>query len=185
MVSDWLPKPDIYLSSGESRIIFLPEQFSICQYPPKISAINVKKQSRARLLLAHPVLYILKIRKTYGTFWKPPFQNQPKSVRLQATYGNLHYLRKWFRQRNLSNLSSLNLPPYTTAYLLILYLQSTYPKIANLIHIDTLTWYTSILYIVCKTLRCFKGGTCERFAIDVIQISTTRRTGFNWCGTVG
>jgi len=54
--------------SGESRIIFLPERSSICQYPPKISAINIKKQSRARLLLAHPVLYILKIQKTYGTF---------------------------------------------------------------------------------------------------------------------
>ena len=33
------------LFSGESRIIFLPERSSICQYPPKISAIN--KQSRA------------------------------------------------------------------------------------------------------------------------------------------
>jgi len=55
-------------TSGESRIIFLPERSSICQYPPKISAINIKKQSRARLLLAHPVLYILKIEKTYGTF---------------------------------------------------------------------------------------------------------------------
>jgi len=68
--------------SGESRIIFLPERSSICQYRLKLSAINVKQQSRARLLLTHPVLYILKIRKTYGAFWKPPFQNQPKSVRL-------------------------------------------------------------------------------------------------------
>jgi len=50
-------------SSGESRIIFLPERSSICQYRPKISAKNIKKQSRARLLLAHPVLYILKIQK--------------------------------------------------------------------------------------------------------------------------
>jgi len=121
--------------SGESRIIFFPERSSICQYPPKISAINIKKQSRARLLLAHPVLYILKIQKTYGTFWKPPFQNQPKSVRRKATCGNLHYLRKWFRQCNMSNLSSLNLIPDTIAYLLILYLQSAYPKIANLIQI--------------------------------------------------
>jgi len=56
------------------------------------------------------------------------------------------------------------------AYLLILYLQSTYPKIANLIQ---------ILYIVCRALGCIKGGSCDRFAIDVIQISTTRRTGFN------
>ena len=122
------------------------------------------------------MLYILKIQKTYGTFWKEPFQNQPKSVRLQATYGNLHYLRKWFRQCNLSNLSSLNITPHTIAYLLILYLQSKYPKIANLIH---------ILYIVCRALGCFKGGSCERFAIDDIQTSTTRRTGFNWCEAVG
>jgi len=161
--------------SGESRIIFLAERSSICQYPPKISAINIKKQSRARPLLAHPVLYILKIQKN-GTFWKPPFQNQPKSVRRKATYGNLHYFRKWFRQCNLSNLSSLNLTPHTIAYLLILYLQSTHPKIGNLIQ---------ILYIVCMALRCFKGGSCERFAIDVIQISTTRRTGFNWLEAVG
>ena len=70
------------LNSGESRIIFLGERSSICQYPCKISAINVKKQSRARLLLTYPVLYILKIQKTYSAFWKPPFQNQPKSVRL-------------------------------------------------------------------------------------------------------
>ena len=74
-----------HLPSGESRIIFLPEWSSICQYPPKISAINVNKQSRAGLLLAHPVSYILKIQKTYGTFWKPPFQNQPKSVRLSES----------------------------------------------------------------------------------------------------
>jgi len=58
----------------------------------------------------------------------------------------------------------------TSHYLLILYLQSTYPKIANLI---------LMLYIVCRALGCFKGGSCERFAIDVIQISTTRRVGFN------
>ena len=161
------------LGSGESRIIFLPERSSICQYPPKISAINVKKQSRARLLLAHPVLYISKMQKTYGTFWKSPFQNQPKNVRLQATYGNLHYLRKWFRQ---CNLSSLNSTPHIIAFLLLLYLQSTHPKIANLMQ---------ILYIVCRALGCIKGGSCERFEIDVIQISTTRRTGLNWCEAEG
>jgi len=54
--------------SGESRTIVLPERSSICQNPCKISAINVKKQSRACLLLTHPVLYILKIKKTYGAF---------------------------------------------------------------------------------------------------------------------
>jgi len=58
----------------------------------------------------------------------------------------LHYLRKWFRQYNLS---SLNLTPHTIAYLLILYLQSIYPKIANLIR---------VLYIVCRALGCFKGA---------------------------
>jgi len=68
-----LPSSCRPISSGKSRIIFLLERSSICQYPPKISAINIKKQSRACLLLAHPVLYILKIQKTYGTFWKPPF----------------------------------------------------------------------------------------------------------------
>jgi len=66
--------------SGESRTIFLPERSSICQYPPKISAINIKKQSRARLLLAHPVLYILKIQKTHGPFWKPPFKINQKAL---------------------------------------------------------------------------------------------------------
>ena len=40
-------------------------------------------------------------------------------------------------------MSSLNLTPRTIAYLLILYLQSTYLKIANLIQ---------ILYIVCRAL---------------------------------
>ena len=166
------PRKMCLFFNGESRIIFLPEGSSICQYPCKISAINIKKQSRARLLLTHPVLYILKIRKRYGAFWKPPFQNQPKSVRLYAMYDNLHYRRKWFRQ---CNLSCLNLTPHTIAYFQILYLQFTYPKIANLIQ---------ILYIVCKALGCFKGGSCEKFAIDVIQISTTRRTGFNWCETL-
>ena len=70
----------------------------------------------------------------------------------------------------LENLSSLNLTPHTIAYLPILYVQSTYPKIANLMQ---------IVYIVCRALGCFEGGSCERFAINVIQISTTRRSGFN------
>jgi len=43
-------------------------------------SLIVKKQSRARLLLVHPVLYILKPQKIYCTFWKQPFKNQPKSV---------------------------------------------------------------------------------------------------------
>jgi len=53
------------LISDESRIIFLPERSSICQYRPKISAIIAEKQSRTRLLFAHPVavLYILKTQK--------------------------------------------------------------------------------------------------------------------------
>jgi len=48
-------------TSDESRIIFLPERSSICHYPPKNSAMIVK--TRARLLLVHPVLYILKTQK--------------------------------------------------------------------------------------------------------------------------
>ena len=55
------------LVSGESRMIFLPERSSICQYRPEISAIIVKTQSRARLVLAHPVLYIVKTQKMYCT----------------------------------------------------------------------------------------------------------------------
>ena len=147
-------------SCGESRIIFLSERSSICQCPCKVSAINIKKQTRTRLLLAHPVLRILKIQKKRTVH----SENHRFKINQKA-----FYLRNWFRQ---CNLSSLNLTPHTIAYLLILYLQSTYPKIANLIQ---------ILYIVCRALGCIKGGSCERLAIDVIQISTARRTGFNWC----
>jgi len=70
----------IVKTSGESRIIFLPERSSIYQYRPEISAIIVKKQSRTRLLFAHPLLYILKTQKMYCAFRKYPFQNQAKSV---------------------------------------------------------------------------------------------------------
>ena len=42
----------------------------------------------------------------------------------------------------------------TSYYLLILYLHFTYPKIENLVQ---------ILYIVCRALGCFKGGSCEKF----------------------
>jgi len=58
----------IIIISGESRIIFLPERSSIYQYRPEISAIIVKKQSRTRLLFAHPLLYILKTQKMYCAF---------------------------------------------------------------------------------------------------------------------
>jgi len=44
----------------------------------------------------------------------------------------------------------------TSYYLLILYLQFTNPKIANL---------RQILYIVCRALGCFKGGSCEKFDV--------------------
>ena len=40
---------------------------------PEISAMIVKKQSRARLLSAHPVLHIVKTQKMYCKFWKQPF----------------------------------------------------------------------------------------------------------------
>jgi len=43
------------IHSGESRIIFLPERSSIFQCPPKLSAISIKKQSRARFFW--PTLY--------------------------------------------------------------------------------------------------------------------------------
>ena len=64
----------------------------------------------------------------------------------------------------------------TSYYLLILYLQFTYPKIANLIQIH---------YIVCSALGISKGALVKSLMFDVIQISTTRRTGFNWCGALG
>jgi len=58
----------------------------------------------------------------------------------------------------------------TSYYLLILHLQFTYPNIENLIE---------ILYIVSRALGCFKGALLKGLMFDVIQISTTRRTGFN------
>ena len=57
------PFPHVF-TCGESRIIFLPERFSICQYRPETSAIIVKTQSRARLVLANPVLYIVNPQKS-------------------------------------------------------------------------------------------------------------------------
>jgi len=41
-------------------------------------------------------------------------------------------------------------------YMQILYLQSNYPKIANLIQ---------ILYIAFRALGCFKGVSCEKFDV--------------------
>ena len=88
--------------SGESRIIFLPERSSICQYGPEISAIIVKTQSRARLVLAHPVLYIVKTQK--NVLYKH-FENNYVKINkkaLWATFGNLNNPRKWVWQWNLS-----------------------------------------------------------------------------------
>jgi len=75
--------------SGESRIIFLPEWSSICPYRPEISAIIVKTQSRACLVLAHPVLYIVKKQKNvlYKHFENNHFKINQKA--LWATFGNL------------------------------------------------------------------------------------------------
>jgi len=56
------------IASDESKIMFLPERSTICQYRPEISITIVKKQWRERLPLAHPVLYILKTQKTCCTF---------------------------------------------------------------------------------------------------------------------
>ena len=157
--------------SGESRIIFLPERCSICQFRPTISAINVKKQSRARLLLAHLVLYILKVQKTYGTFWKPPFRNQPKNV--------IGYVRHLALSPKVVQAMQLELSKFNTSH---------YSLLANTVfavYITKIANLMLILYIVCRALGCFKGGSCERFAIDIIQISTTRRAGFNWCEALG
>jgi len=73
-----------------------------------MSAINVKKQSRARLLLAHPVLYILKIQKTYGTFRKPPFENQPKSV--------VGYVRQLALSPKVVKAMQVELSKFNTSY---------------------------------------------------------------------
>jgi len=155
----------LVIPSGESRIIFLPERSSISQYLHKISAINVNKQSRAGLLLAHPVSYILKIQKNVRYILK---NTVSKSTKMALGY---RYLRQLALSPKVVQAMQLEWSKFNTSYyLLILYLQSTYPKIANL---------TQILYIVCRALGCFKGGSCERFAIDVIQINTTHRTGFN------
>jgi len=55
----------MYKISDESRIIFLPERSSICQNRPEMSGKIARKQSKAvRLLLANPVLYILKTQCT-------------------------------------------------------------------------------------------------------------------------
>jgi len=59
-------------------------------------------QSRARLVLAHPVFYIVKTQKIvlYKHFQNNHFKINQKA--LSATFGNLHNLRKWVRQCNLS-----------------------------------------------------------------------------------
>jgi len=86
--------------------MFLPEWSTICQYRPEISTIIVKKQWRERLLLAHPVLYILKTQNMCCTFWNNHFKINQKA--LKTTYGNMHNLQKWVRQ---CNLSCLNVTP--------------------------------------------------------------------------
>jgi len=65
-------------SSGESRIIFLPERSSIYQYRPEISAIIVKKQSKTRLLFAHPLLHISKTQKCCVHFENSRFKIKQK-----------------------------------------------------------------------------------------------------------
>ena len=152
------------ITSGESRIIFLPERSSICQYPCKISTINVKKQSRAHLLLTHPVLYILKIQKTVRCILKTTIS---KSTKKRQAIG---YVRQLALSLKVVQAMQLELSKFNTSYyMLILYLQFTYPKKANLIQ---------ILYIVCRALGCFKGALVKSLMLDVIQISTRRRTGF-------
>jgi len=82
---------------------------------------------------------------------KLPFQNQPK--KRQA----IGYVRQLALSPKVVQAMQLELSKFNTSYyLLILYLQFTYPEIANLIQ---------ILYIVCRVLGCFKGGSCEKFDV--------------------
>jgi len=51
--------------------------------------MNIKKQSRARLLLAHPVLYILKIQKNVRCILKTTIS---KSTKKRQTVGYVRQL---------------------------------------------------------------------------------------------
>jgi len=80
-------------TSDESRIIVLPEPSSIWQYRQEISAIIVKKQSRARLLLAHTALHILKTRNVLPILKATISKSTKKRYRLQCRLVNLVFNR--------------------------------------------------------------------------------------------
>jgi len=67
-------------TSDESRIIFLPERSGIRQHRLEIPTM----QARVSLLLAHPVMYILKTQQCIVHF-----ENNQQA--LLATYDKLHY----------------------------------------------------------------------------------------------
>ena len=77
-----------------------------------------------------------------------------KSTKKRQAIG---YVRQLALSPKVVQAMQLELSKFNTSYyLLILYLKFTYPKIANLIQ---------ILYIVCRALGCFKGGSCEKFDV--------------------
>jgi len=77
-----------------------------------------------------------------------------KSTKKRQAIG---YVRQLALSPKVVQAMQLELSKFNTSYyLLILYLQFTYPKIANLIQ---------ILYIVCRALGGFEGGSCEKFDV--------------------
>ena len=76
------PSPQATSTSDESRIIFLPERPSICQYT--VSKFqpwpSCTKAIKSTSTFGPPCIVHFKTTKIYCTFWKHPFKNQPKSV---------------------------------------------------------------------------------------------------------
>ena len=65
-------------TSGESRIIFLPERSSICQYPPKISAINIKKSIKSTSTFGPPCIVHFKNTKNVRCILKTTVSKSTK-----------------------------------------------------------------------------------------------------------
>ena len=152
---------------------FLSGTIQYFSIPSQNFSHKYKKAIKSSSTFGPPCIVHFNNTKTYGTLWKPPLQNQPKSV--------IGYVRQLALSPKVVQAMQLELSKFNTSYYsllatLILHLQSAYPKMANLI---------LILYIVCRAQGCFKGVSWETFAIDVIQISATRRAGFNWCKALG
>jgi len=70
------------MNSDESRIIFLLERPSICQYTVEKFQPwpNCQKTIKSTSTFGPPCTVHCKITKNYCSFWKQPFKNQPKSV---------------------------------------------------------------------------------------------------------